>query len=734
MTTTVVDHLISQQADSFTLFPNDSTNCHSCFNESNSHIHSISEEPLHGDSSSLSSFDEPNLYFERPIRASSENTALSSVYSLKEEEEECEDTMATIPLENSDTITTIENETNNNRQHHNDMQLESPLPTLKEEQPKRSEQSIRPLKIVTSDQKKPLETNSRMSLTECDSGSRRQSTDNGSICSTSSSTSKSIFALWSPFRASSSSLISSSSSISSSKRLSKQNSAPSLSSPPRPSASFAARQSMLGRSTSIITPLPGFQEALLAQMEQLNKSNVNDPKTKAFKHIKRQSIRLNLVSQNKGSEFDWDFWTSVIDEPQNLIKTNKDLIQHIRFGIPPSIRGMVWQLLAKSKDQALVEHYMDLLKLVSPYDKMIQRDLARTFPGHTYFKDTDGQGQEGLYNVVRAYSSYDNEVGYCQGLAFIVGPMLLNMPQEDAFCVLIQLMNQYGLRGHFTPEMDGLQLRLYQFDALVQEHLPHVARHLKQQGVNSTMYASQWFMTLFAYKFPFNLVYRIYDVIFAEGISVIFKFAIALLKRNQTTILSYDFEHLLNFLKNGLFEEYKDDDRKFVSDACELEISAKRILQLERDYKQQVQKEQADANLMNELHKSNALLKKKLKTLEEKTATLRSEHEDVCDQLKGTHEQLEVLKDENHTIRTQISSLQAAVDEVPEKIEAKTKDQFEALCSENGQLIGKNSTLEDELQKAEAVLIDMKIRYAQSENDKEELNKRLHELKKLINF
>lgn len=131
------------------------------------------------------------------------------------------------------------------------------------------------------------------------------------------------------------------------------------------------------------------------------------------------------------------------------------------------------------------------------------------------------------------------------------------MPDEDAFCVLIQLMNKYGLRGHFTPDMDGLQLRLYQFDALVQEHLPHVARHLKQQGINSTMYASQWFMTLFAYKFPLNLVYRIYDVIFTEGISSIFKFAIALLKRNQTTILGFDFEHLLDFLKNGLFEEYK---------------------------------------------------------------------------------------------------------------------------------------------------------------------------------
>lgn len=158
--------------------------------------------------------------------------------------------------------------------------------------------------------------------------------------------------------------------------------------------------------------------------------------------------------------------------------------------------------------------------------------MARTFPGHKFFKDRDGVGQEGLYNVVRAYSVLDQEVGYCQGLAFIVGPLLLNMPDDEAFCVLIRLMNDYGLRGHFTPDMEGLHLRLYQFDMLVEEHLPHIARHLNQQGVGSTMYASQWFMTLFAYKFPLNLVFRIYDLVLVQGISSIFQFAIALLKRH----------------------------------------------------------------------------------------------------------------------------------------------------------------------------------------------------------
>lgn len=131
------------------------------------------------------------------------------------------------------------------------------------------------------------------------------------------------------------------------------------------------------------------------------------------------------------------------------------------------------------------------------------------------------------------------------------------MPDDEAFCVLVQLMEKYGFRGHFTPDMEGLHLRLYQFDALVEEHLPHIARHLAQQGVGSTMYASQWFMTLFAYKFPLNLVFRIYDIVFTEGVIAVLKIAVALLKRNQTTILGLDFEHLLDFLKNGLFEEYK---------------------------------------------------------------------------------------------------------------------------------------------------------------------------------
>lgn len=147
-----------------------------------------------------------------------------------------------------------------------------------------------------------------------------------------------------------------------------------------------------------------------------------------------------------------------------------------------------------------------------------------------------------------------------------------------------------------------------------------------------------------------------------------------------------------------------------------------------------IQKELADANIIDELQKSNLEMKKQLKALETKTKTLKQEHKDVDSQLQDTLRELNTLKDEGSSLKTLVASLDKAVAELPEKIESKTKDQFEGLCSENASLIGHNSTLEDQLQKAESVLIDMKIRYAQSENDKEELHRRLYELKKLMSF
>lgn len=56
---------------------------------------------------------------------------------------------------------------------------------------------------------------------------------------------------------------------------------------------------------------------------------------------------------------------------------------------------------------------------------------GRTFPNHTYFMSPFGPGQLALYNLLKAYSLLDPEVGYCQGLCFIAGVLLLHV--SDVF-------------------------------------------------------------------------------------------------------------------------------------------------------------------------------------------------------------------------------------------------------------------------------------------------------------
>lgn len=55
------------------------------------------------------------------------------------------------------------------------------------------------------------------------------------------------------------------------------------------------------------------------------------------------------------------------------------------------------------------------------------KHAGRTFPKHPFFARPLGAGQLGLFNLLKAYSLFDTEVGYCQGLSFVAGILLLHV-------------------------------------------------------------------------------------------------------------------------------------------------------------------------------------------------------------------------------------------------------------------------------------------------------------------
>eukprot|EP00931_Biecheleriopsis_adriatica_P080713 TRINITY_DN54058_c0_g1_i1.p1 TRINITY_DN54058_c0_g1~~TRINITY_DN54058_c0_g1_i1.p1 ORF type:complete len:349 (+),score=74.37 TRINITY_DN54058_c0_g1_i1:140-1048(+) len=260
----------------------------------------------------------------------------------------------------------------------------------------------------------------------------------------------------------------------------------------------------------------------------------------------------------------------------------KDLI---RQGIPEFLRGSVWQKLALSRE-LLQRHPKDIYEQmrrteVAPCEGDIMRDINRTFPKHVLYRDKQGLGQHQLLNVLRAYSVFNPEVGYCQGMGFICGVLLMYMSEDDAFLMLISLLDNYRMAGLFMPNLPLLNKYFFQLTKLLEMHMPQLYNHLVEQGVEPTMYASQWFMTVCIYNFPFSTVVRVWDIFLAEGVKIIFRIALALLKLNQEDLLNQSFEQILQTLKQA---PSAVETEKLIHVALSIKLSSKTLKDIESEF------------------------------------------------------------------------------------------------------------------------------------------------------
>lgn len=190
----------------------------------------------------------------------------------------------------------------------------------------------------------------------------------------------------------------------------------------------------------------------------------------------------------------------VYEGPAAVAKTSaEELNRAIATGIPSAIRGVIWQVLAQSQSQELEAVYRELVArgtekevdrqsngsvssgsvkgtgssassvhsdhstsngapspppkdfpkedeeerkrkkkedvaMIQRLEKTIRRDLGQRT---AYSKFASSQGlQEGLYGVCKAYALYDEEVGYAQGMNFLIMPLLFNVrhPSSSKFC------------------------------------------------------------------------------------------------------------------------------------------------------------------------------------------------------------------------------------------------------------------------------------------------------------
>ena len=150
-------------------------------------------------------------------------------------------------------------------------------------------------------------------------------------------------------------------------------------------------------------------------------------------------------------------------------------------------------------------------------------------------------------------------------------------------------MEQYDLRACFLPDLSGLHVKIYQFRELLKLNLPSVAAHLEELQVDPA-YVSQWFLSFFAVTCPLPFLFRIYDVVFAEGATeTLMRVALSLMRKNEPRLLACnELEDVLGLLlSRGLWDCYGYNADEFVQDFVSLtsEVSKEKLSQLEQGHK-----------------------------------------------------------------------------------------------------------------------------------------------------
>ncbi|XP_060004346.1 TBC1 domain family member 1 isoform X3 [Lagenorhynchus albirostris] len=405
-----------------------------------------------------------------------------------------------------------------------------------------------------------------------------------------------------------------------------------------------------------------WQKAILQQILLLRMEKENQKLQASENDLLNKRLKLDYEEITPCLKEVTTVWEKMLTTPgRSKIKFDMEKMHSaIGQGVPRHHRGEIWKFLAEqyhlkhpfpSKQQPKDTPYKELLKQLTSHQHAILIDLGRTFPTHPYFSAQLGAGQLSLYNILKAYSLLDQEVGYCQGLSFVAGILLLHMGEEEAFNMLKFLMFDMGLRKQYRPDMIILQIQMYQLSRLLHDYHRDLYNHLEEHEIGPSLYAAPWFLTVFASQFPLGFVARVFDMIFLQGSEVIFKVALSLLGSHKPLILQHEnLETIVDFIKSTLPNLGLVQMEKTISQVFVMDIS-KQLQAYEVEY-HVLQEELIDPSPLSD--------NQRMDRLEKTNSSLRKQNLDLLEQLQVANGRIQSLEATIEKLLTSESKLKQA--------------------------------------------------------------------------
>lgn len=94
--------------------------------------------------------------------------------------------------------------------------------------------------------------------------------------------------------------------------------------------------------------------------------------------------------------------------------------------------------------------------------------------------------------------------------------------------------------------MEAIQLDGDILFGLLKKNSPAIYKHLKSQGVDPILYMTEWFLCVFARTLPWPSVLRVWDMFCCEGVKVLFRVGLVLLRHALPRKVNTELRYFLN--------------------------------------------------------------------------------------------------------------------------------------------------------------------------------------------
>ena len=175
---------------------------------------------------------------------------------------------------------------------------------------------------------------------------------------------------------------------------------------------------------------------------------------------------------------------------------------------------------------------------------------------------------ERLKNILMCYSIRNTSVGYCQGMNFIVGRLLLIMDNEEqVFWIFIQIIEKI-LPLIYYSDLAGIIIETTIIDTFISFYLKNFYEFLLDNNFKLSLnnFIHKWMVSLFAQALSPEMVYSFLDFFFLEGEVCLYKGALFIMFVMQNIILEQnnmvEFEYIFNMFNEA--PSHIHDPRNFI--------------------------------------------------------------------------------------------------------------------------------------------------------------------------